>query len=156
MLKPAALLVALLCASHASGAADCGSRLERVQIDALGAQLHRTLAGLSLYSGALRVGGLELASYVVRDATVLQERVSRAALLAEVRDMMRHPGERSFVEFKLSHEASVLREMSADARRTLSELLSGMHHAEVAEELAMLGHAINRAEAIFAICDSRM
>ena len=154
--KRASLWVALLCASHAAGAADCGPRLDRVQIDALGAQLRHTVAGLSLYSGALRAGGLELASYVVQDANVLQERVDRAAVLAEIRDMMRHPGERSFVEFKLSHEAGVLREISAGARRTLNELVSARNPAQVAEEVAMLHEAIKRAEAIFAICDSPM
>jgi len=154
VLTRAAMLVALL-ASHAAGAADCGPRLDRLQIEALGTQLGRTVAGLSMYSGALRVGGLELASYVVRDATVLHERLGRVALLAEVRDMMLHPGERSFLEFKLSHEASLLKEISTGAGRTLNELASA-GGAGASAELAALRDAVRRAEAIFASCDSPM
>ena len=106
----------------------------RLQIEALGTQLGRTVAGLSLYSGALRGGGLELASYVVRD-------------------MMLHPGERSFLEFKLSHEASLLKEISTGAGRTLNELASA-DGAGARAEIAALRDAIRRAEAIFASCDS--
>jgi len=50
----------------------------------------------------------------------------------------------------------VLREISAGARRTLSELAAGKDQAGEAQEIAMLRDAIRRAEAVFAVCDSPM
>ena len=153
-LPPAFVFAVLVFCAPAAPAAECGERLDYAGIDALSRDLGRSLAGLSVYDGTLRVGGLELVSYVVHDATVVAERVGRVALLAELRDAMRHEGERSFVRFKLSHEASLLKHASAGALRSLTELRTRLAVNGRAGELAALHAALARAERLFGICDS--
>ena len=155
MRLPLALVFALLAFfAPTAPAAECGERLDYVRIHDLSRDLGRSLAGLSVYDGTLRVGGLELVSYVVHDATVVAERVGRVALLAELRDAMRHEGERSFVRFKMSHEASLLKHASAGALRSLTELRARLALNDRAGELAALHAALARAEQLFGICDS--
>jgi hypothetical protein len=132
-----ALLLALMGMGHAALAADCGPRLARADIDALAISMYRVAHG------------------VIQDATVLHERVGRAGVLAEIRDAVRHAGERSFVEFKLSHEASLLKDISAGVHGALKDLLAGVR-AESAAEIARLRDAAARAEKLFAPCDSPM
>jgi hypothetical protein len=141
-----ALLLALMGMGHAALAADCGPRLARADIDALAGELHRGVVAISMY---------RVAHGVIQDATVLHERVGRAGVLAEIRDAVRHAGERSFVEFKLSHEASLLKDISAGVHGALKDLLAGVR-AESAAEIARLRDAAARAEKLFAPCDSPM
>lgn len=90
----------------------------------------------------------------MHDAAVLSERVGRVALLAELRDAMRHEGERSLIQFKLSHEASLLRQQAAGALHRLAELRGRTALAGVRADLGALQAALGRAEQLFAACDS--
>jgi hypothetical protein len=149
----ALVLAALLSAGPAALAAECGPLIERARLDELGGALHRSLGGLAAYgeslpgdSHALRV------SQLVHELVVLHERLGRVAMLAEIRDAMRHDGERSFVQFKLSHEASVLKLASSRAHASVTGALSGRPGIE--EGVARLLEALAQAKSLFAACDS--
>ena len=94
------------------------------------------------------------ANHLVQQLIILHERIGRVAQLAEIRDAMRHGGEKSFVQFKLSHEASLLRLVSSRARGALEAFLS--RQERIGEGPRKLLEAIAGAQALFAACDSPM
>ena len=151
----AVLLAILLCAGQAAAAAECGPRIDRPLIERLTAELQQGVFGLAAYGDSLEsrteVNGV---NHLVQELIILHERIGRVALLAEIRDAMRHEGEKSLVQFKLSHEASLLKLVSSRARRSLSDLLQGRPGIE--EGVARLHDAMARTEALCAVCDSPM
>ena len=151
----AAIAAALLCACHAAAAGECGSRMALAQVERLTAELQQGASGLAAYGDSL-ASRPEANSVTqrVQELVILHERIGRVALLIELRDAMRHEGEKSFVQFKLSHEASLLKLVSSRARANLGDLLAG--RPGIREGVARLREAIARAEAMFAMCDSPM
>ena len=149
------LVIALLCASHPAAAGECGARLDRALMERLTGELQQGVFGLAAYGESLasrpEANSVE---HLVQALIILHERIGRVAMLAEIRDDMRHEGERSLVRFKLSHEASLLKLISSRAHAHLSEALDGRPGIE--EGVARLREALARTQALFAICDSPM
>jgi hypothetical protein len=149
------LAVALLCASQAALASACGSRIDRGVMERLTDELQQGVFGLAAYGESLASRPeANRVEHLVQQLIILHERLGRTVMLAEIRDAMRHEGEKSLVQFKLSHEASLLRQISSRARSGLSETLEG--RAGIAQGVAKLQDAIERAQALFAMCDSPM
>ncbi len=149
------LVVVLLCASRAAAAAECGASLDRQLVDRLAGELQQGVLGLAAYAESLpgrpeSSGARQLAQELI----VLHERIGRAGMLAEIRDAMRHEGEKSFVRFKLSHEASLLKLASSRAHDGVADVLAGRPGIE--QGVARLLAALARAESMFAACDSPM
>jgi hypothetical protein len=151
----AVVLAILLCTGQAAASAECGPRIDRALIERLTGELQQGVFGLAAYGDSL--GSRTEANsvhHLIQELIILHERVGRVTLLAEIRDAMRHEGEKSLVQFKLSHEASLLKLVSSRARGTLSGLLQGRTGIE--EGVARLDAAMARTEAVFAVCDSPM
>jgi hypothetical protein len=147
-------LIAFLLAAPAL-AGECGPRIDQTQLQRLTGEVQQGVFGLAAYGESLasrpEANSVE---HLVRQLLVLSERIGRVAQLVEIRDAIRHPGEKSFVQFKLSHEASLLKLASSGARRGLEDLFSRRESA--GEGPARLRDALARAEALFAACDSPM
>jgi len=150
----ALVLIVLLCASYAA-AGECGARLDRALMERLTGEVQQGVFGLAAYGESLasrpEANGVE---HLVQELIILHERIGRVAMLAEIRDAMRHEGERSLVQFKLSHEASLLKLISSRARANLSTALENRPGIE--EGVARLREALARVQALFAACDSPM
>ena len=148
-------VVVFLCASHAASAGECGSRVERALMERLTGELQQGVFGLAAYGESLasrpEANGV---GHLVQELIILHERIGRVAMLAEIRDAMRHEGERSLVQFKLSHEASLLKLISSRARANLSTALED--RPGIGEGVARLREALARVQALFAACDSPM
>ena len=148
-------VIVFLCASHAAAAGECGARVERALMERLTGELQQGVSGLAAYGESLasrpEANSVE---HLVQELIILHERLGRVAMLAEIRDAMRHEGERSLVQFKLSHEASLLKLISSRARANLSGALAGRPGIE--EGVARLREALTRVQALFATCDSPM
>jgi hypothetical protein len=147
-------LLSLLFAGHAV-AGECGPRLAYGEVERLTGELQKGAFALAAYSESLpsrsEANG---ANHLVQQLIILHERIGRVAQLAEIRDAMRHGGEKSFVQFKLSHEASLLKLASSGARRGLEDFF--LRRESVGEGPSRLRDALARAEALFAACDSPM
>lgn len=153
MARAFALMLVLLAGQAAAG--ECGPRIDQAQLQQLTGEVQHGVFGLAAYGESLasrpEANSVE---HLVRQLLVLSERIGRVAQLVEIRDAMRHPGEKSFVQFKLSHEASLLKLASSGARRGLEDFF--LRRESVGEGPARLRDAIARAEALFAACDSPM
>jgi hypothetical protein len=147
-------LVALLLAGHAA-AGECGPRIVHAQVGRLTSEVQEGMLALAAYGESLasrpQANGVQR---LVQQLIILHERIGRVAQLVEIRDAMRHGGERSFVQFKLSHEAGLLKLVSSSARRGLEDFLA--QQGTVGEGPGRLRDAIAQAEALFAACDSPM
>ncbi|HEX2197590.1 MAG TPA: hypothetical protein VHG88_03070 [Burkholderiales bacterium] len=149
------LAVALLCASQAAVAGACGARIDRGLAERLTDELQQGLFGLAAYGESLASRPeANRVEHLVQQLIILHERLGRTVMLAEIRDAMRHEGEKSLVQFKLSHEASLLKQISSRTQSSLSETLEG--RAGIEEGVARLKDAIARTHALFAMCDSPM
>jgi hypothetical protein len=148
-------VIVFLCTSHAAAAGECGARVERALMERLTGELQQGVSGLAAYGESLasrpEANSVE---HLVQELIILHERIGRVAMLAEIRDAMRHEGERSLVQFKLSHEASLLKLISSRTRANLSGALDGRPGVE--EGVARLREALARVQALFAACDSPM
>ena len=151
-----AFLAAVLFFAGQAVAGECGSRIGAAEAERLTAEVQEGAAALAAYGEALQsrpeANGV---AQLVLQLIVLQERIGRAAQLAEIRDAMRHGGEKSFVQFKLSHEASQLKLASSRARRGLEDFMQSQRGIFGAGPARLL-EAIARAELLFAACDSPM
>jgi hypothetical protein len=147
-------LLSLLFAGHAV-AGECGPRLAYGEVERLTGELQKGAFALAAYSESLpsrsEANG---ANHLVQQLIILHERIGRVAQLAEIRDAMRHGGEKSFVQFKLSHEASLLRLASSRAHGALEAFLS--RQERIGEGPRRLLDAIAGAQALFGACESPM
>lgn len=149
------VLIAFVCAGQAAAAAECGSRMALAQVDGVTGELQKGVFALAAYGESLpsraQANAVDL---LVQELIILHERLGRVVLLVEIRDAMRHAGEKSFVQYKLSHEASLLKLVSSRARHGLDEFVA--ERPAIGEGPLRLRDAIARAEALFAMCDSPM
>jgi hypothetical protein len=137
-------------------AGECGPRIGQAQLEPLTQELQKGVLALAAYGEALASRSEANAAHqLVQQLTVLHERMGRVAQLAEIRDAMRHDGEKSFVRFKLSHEASLLKLVSSRARRGLEDLLLSQRGI-AGPGPDRLRDAVSRTAALFAACDSPM
>jgi hypothetical protein len=137
-------------------AGECGPRIGQAQIEPLTQELQKGVFALAAYGESLASRAeANGAHQLVQQLIVLHERMGRVAQLAEIRDAMRHDGEKSLVQFKLSHEASLLKLVSSRASRGLEDLLLAQRGI-AGPGPDRLRQAVSRAEALFAACDSPM
>jgi hypothetical protein len=103
-------VIVFLCTSHAAAAGECGARVERALMERLTGELQQGVSGLAAYGESLasrpEANSVE---HLVQELIILHERIGRVAMLAEIRDAMRHEGERSLVQFKRGRRGEAAR-----------------------------------------------
>jgi hypothetical protein len=150
------LVAALFLLTGQAVAGECGSRLDAAEAEQLTREVQRGAAALAAYGESLPSRpDANSVQQLVLQLVLLQERLDRAGQLAEIRDAMRHGGEKSFVQFKLSHEASQLKLVSSRARRDVEDFLLSPQGVS-GDGPAKLREALQRAQLLFAACDSPM